>query len=477
MNKPKAQQIDTNQRPKGLAGTEMVAISALKLNPRNARTHPKRKIKKLARSLDHFGMPCPVLIDRKMRIAAGNARVAAAKLLGWQEVPVLRIEHLSEADLIAYIKVDNRLAEEAAWNKEMLAIELQVLIDLDYSIELTGFDQAEVDDILENQAKAEIDNAEDELPPAPESGLAVTQLNDLWLLGGHRLFCGDATDAASYQSLLKGSVASLIFTDPPYNVPIGGHVSGLGKAQHREFAMASGEKTPEEFTGFLQKSMELMAANSAPGSIHYICMDWRHMAEIIAAGESVYTELKNLCVWVKNNGGMGTFYRSRHELIFVFKNGTAPHINNFELGQTGRYRTNVWEYRGVNSFGAERDEALAMHPTVKPVELVADAIRDCSKRNQIVLDPFGGSGTTLIAAEKTGRRGYLIELDPLYCDTIIRRWQAFTGLSALHDGSRGSFDEMEEFTSAEAAEAEAIPPTSDGKIPQGKFLKTGNRHE
>jgi DNA modification methylase len=252
--------------------------------------------------------------------------------------------------------------------------------------------------------------------------------------------------------LLKGSVAALIFTDPPYNVQIDGHVSGLGKAQHREFAMTSGEMSPDEFRKFLENVFRHMATNSADGSIHYICMDWRHMAEIIAAGESVYTELKNLCVWVKNNGGMGTFYRSRHELVFVFKNGTAPHINNFELGQTGRYRTNVWEYQGVNSFGAERDEALAMHPTVKPVELVADAIKDCSLRNQIVLDPFGGSGTTLIAAEKTGRRGYLMELDPLYCDTIIRRWQAFTGQSALHDGSRGSFDEMEEFRNAEATE-------------------------
>lgn len=250
----------------------------------------------------------------------------------------------------------------------------------------------------------------------------------------------------------------MVFTDPPYNVPISGHVSGLGKVQHREFAMACGEMTSEEFQEFLATTFRHLANFSADGSIHFVCMDWRHVAEIVAAGDEVYEELKNLCVWVKKNGGMGTFYRSRHELVFAFKNGTAQHVNNFELGQTGRYRTNVWEYAGVNSFGSSRETELAMHPTVKPVALVADALRDCSKRGQIVLDPFAGAGTTVIAAEKVGRKAYVLELDPAYCDTIVRRWQVLTGKNATHAESNHSFEELEELRSAGNDAAGAIPP-------------------
>jgi DNA modification methylase len=333
----------------------------------------------------------------------------------------------------------------------MLAIELQGLIELDFSIELAGFDTAEVDLVLDAQAEANAPDRDldDEVPPITEPGNAVTCTGDLWQLGQHCLLCADATDGSSYDRLLGDDRATMIFTDPPYNVPIEGHVSGLGKTHHREFAMASGEMTPDQFRGFLEAVFGHMAAHSMDGAIHFICMDWRHMGETLAAGEAVYSDLKNLCVWAKSNGGMGTFYRSRHELIFVFKNGTTPHINNFELGQTGRYRTNVWEYAGVNSFGPDRDASLAMHPTVKPVALVADAIKDCSRRRQIVLDPFAGSGTTLIAAEKSGRRARVLELDPLYCDTIIRRWQSFTGKRARNVDTGQTFEEMEELRSVE----------------------------
>ena len=454
---------NTHRQTNWPAGTETVAVSTLKPYARNARTHSRRQIKKIAASIERFGFVNPVLIDENNQIIAGHGRVTAAKLLDWQEVPTLRVEHLDEAEKRAYILADNRLAEEAGWDTEILAIELQGLIDLDFSIELTGFDMAEVDLLLDGDAetKAPDRNIEDEIPPFPASGAAVTRPGDLWKIGQHRLFCGDATADASYTSLLGGVKASLIFTDPPFNLKIRGHVSGLGKAQHREFAMASGEMTSDEFRGFLENVFGHMAAHSADGSIHFIVRDWRHMAETLAAGESVYSEFKNLCVWVKSNGGMGTFFRSRHELVFAFKNGTAAHINNFELGQTGRYRTNVWEYAGVNSFGRDRDAALAMHPTVKPVALVADAIRDCSKRRQIVLDPFAGSGTTLIAAEKTGRRAYILELDPLYCDTIIRRWQAFTGKFVMHGDTNRSFEEIGELRVAEAAAAEAPSPDDD----------------
>ena len=210
-------------------------------------------------------------------------------------------------------------------------------------------------------------------------------------------------------------------------MPIDGHVTGLGRIKHREFALASGEMDETAFTAFLRDSLEAAASQLMDGAIAYVCMDWRHMREVLAAGHAVFSDLKNMCVWNKTNGGMGSFYRSKHELVFVFKKGTAPHINTFGLGDTGRYRTNVWDYPGISSLGAARDEELAMHPTVKPVALIADAIKDCSRRGDIILDVFGGSGSTLIAADQCGRHARLIEIDPLYCDTIIRRFERLAG--------------------------------------------------
>lgn len=445
---------------RGLEGTVQTAVAHLKPHDRQARTHSKRQIRKIAASIEQFGFVNPVLIDGHNSIITGHGRIEAAKLLGWVEVPTLRVDHLSDAEKRAYILADNRLAEEAGWDPEILAIELQGLIDIGFSIELTGFDLAEVDQIIEAQShdKAAGSDCDDKLPSVREDGFVISRVGDLWELGSHRLLCGDATSAASYQKLLGEDVASLVFTDPPYNVPISGHVCGLGKVQHREFPMASGEMSSDTFQEFLATVFGHMAKHSADGSIHYVCMDWRHMREILVAGDAIYEECKNLCVWVKSNGGMGTFYRSRHELVFVFKSGTAAHINTFELGQTGRYRTNIWEYPGVNSFGEGRDTALAMHPTVKPVALVADAIKDCSKQRQIVLDPFGGSGTTLIAAEKTGRRARLLELDPAYCDTIVRRWQNLTGKHARCAETGVHFDTLEVERGAEMLVSPAPNP-------------------
>ena len=243
---------------------------------------------------------------------------------------------------------------------------------------------------------------------------------DLWQLGPHRLICGDALDPRIVADLLDSEKAEMVFTDPPYNVAIDGNVSGLGKVRHREFAMASGEMTRAEFTAFLSSAFANLVAYSLDGSIHFVCMDWRHVGEMLEAGAANYAELKNMIVWVKDNGGMGSFYRSRHELIFAFKNGVAPHLNSFELGQNGRYRTNVWEYRGVNTLKSGRLEELALHPTVKPVAMIVDAIKDVSRRAGIVLDLFGGSGSSLIAAHKTGRRARVCELDPVYCDRILQ---------------------------------------------------------
>lgn len=338
---------------------------------------------------------------------------------------------------------DNKLALNAGWDREVLAIELQALVDLEFDMELTGFSLAEIDLALDEAREADPaagDAAHDAVPDMV--GPAVSRLGDLWLLGRHRLLCGDARNSQDYAILLGAEKADLVFTDPPYNVPIDGHVSGLGKVRHREFAFASGEMSEAQFTVFLTETLSAASAAMRDGAIAFVCMDWRHMSELLAAGHEAFTELKNLVVWNKTNGGMGTFYRSKHELIFVFKKGTAEHTNSFGLGDTGRYRTNVWDYAGISSMTASRGEELAMHPTVKPVALVADAIRDCSRRGEVVLDAFGGSGSTLIAAEKTGRSARLIEFDPLYCDTIIRRWERLTGKRATLQSSGAVFDDV-----------------------------------
>ncbi|WP_299847842.1 DNA methyltransferase [uncultured Roseovarius sp.] len=378
-----------------------------------------------AESIEAFGFTNPVLIDERRTILAGHGRVAGAKLLGMTEVPCLRLDHMSDDEKRAYVLADNKLALNAGWDEDLLAAELGALTsaDLDFDVSITGFSIPEIDNVLEAVSPEELGDPEDDVMPfdAP----ARVQLGDIWQLGPHRLICGDALEADVVCALMDGGEARMAFSDPPYNVPIDRHVGNSGKIQHREFAMASGEMSEAEFTGFLATACQNLADHSVDGSIHFICMDWRHMSEMLEAGQGAYAELKNLIVWAKDNGGMGTFYRSRHELIFAFKKGTAPHINTFELGQHGRYRTNVWEYRGVNSRHAGRMEELALHPTVKPVQMIADAIRDVSARGDIVLDIFGGSGSTLIAAEKTGRRGYLCELDPIYCDRILARWEAY----------------------------------------------------
>ncbi|MEM0948212.1 MAG: DNA methyltransferase [Pseudomonadota bacterium] len=407
-------------------------VDALKPWSANARTHSPKQIRQIAASIETFGFTNPVLIDGERRILAGHGRVSAARHLGLSEVPCLRLEDMSEAQKRAYVIADNRLAENAGWDHETLAIELASLAeaDLDFDIGVLGFDSSEIDLIIEEAAAEDRSDPEDDaLPDLAEH--AVTRPGDLWQLGSHRIICGDVRDYATVDDLMMGERARMVFADPPYNVPIHGHVCGSGAIRHREFAMASGEMDKATFTAFLRKAFEAFVRVSANGSIHFICMDWRHLDEILAAGQEVYTELKNLIVWTKDNGGMGSFYRSRHELIFAFKAGRAPHVNSFGLGESGRYRTNVWEYRGISSGGAGRLEQLALHPTVKPVAMIADALRDCSERADVVLDGFGGSGSTLIAAERTGRKARVVEIDPVYVDRTIRRWQAMTHDDAL----------------------------------------------
>jgi DNA modification methylase len=350
---------------------------------------------------------------------------------------------------MALMIADNKLTENSHWDERLLAEQIKFLCaaELDFSLEATGFEIGEIDvflDVLTPVQEGESDPA-DAVHEAAES-TPITKTGDLWLLDRHRVLCGNSLNENTFQLLMENSKAAMIFLDPPYNVPIAGHATGLGSIQHRDFAMAKGEMSKGEFTDFLAQSFRLLARFSKDGSIHYVCTDWRHTRELLDAGQQIYSELKNLCVWVKDNGGMGTFYRSQHELIFVFKAGGGSHRNNFQLGQYGRYRTNVWQYAGVNSFSRNTEEGnlLELHPTVKPVALVADAIMDVSARGDIVLDAFLGSGTTVIAAERTGRVCYGVEIDPAYVDTAVRRWQAFTGKAATHGISGRSFTELEQ---------------------------------
>jgi hypothetical protein len=422
-------------------------VADLQLDPCNPRVHKARQLRQIANSIEAFGFNVPVLVDGSLKVIAGHGRIMACRLLGWTSVPTICLEHLTEAQARAFTIADNRLTEISAWDDHLLAEQLRDLaaLDLDFSIEATGFEMAEIDLRIGalNLTPDPEDDPADNMQSWP-AGPPVSRTGDLWLLGRHRVLCGDALREADYRTLMGDGRAGVVFADPPYNVPIDGHASGLGAIRHREFVMAAGEMTEAEFTRFLTQVCELLARHSTPASVHFLCMDWRHTGELLVAGQHAYAELKNICVWVKHNAGMGSLYRGQHELVFVFKNRGGRHRNNVQLGQFGRHRSNVWQYPGINSFGrgGEEGNLLALHPTVKPVALVADCLLDCSGRGDIVLDSFLGSGTTVIAAERTGRCCYGVEIDPVYLDTTIRRWQAHTGEAARHAMSGRRFDDL-----------------------------------
>jgi DNA modification methylase len=406
---------------------------------KHPRKHSEKQLVKLAASITQFGFAIPVLIDEAGVIIAGEARVAAARRLKLKSVPVIVAHHWSAAQVRAYRLADNRLAEDAVWDRQALAIELAAIMEIEeVPIEVLGWETAEIDLLLDESD--ELSDPADEQLAVPSD--PVSREGDLWLLGHHRLLCGSSLGAESWALLLNGEQAAMAFTDPPYNVPVTGHVSGLGAVQHAEFAMASGEMSKPEFTAFLTTFIAGMMPHLKDGAVLDLCMDWRHMGELLAAIEGNGLALINLCAWNKTNGGMGSLYRSKHELIFIAKKGTAPHTNNVELGRHGRYRTNVWDYSGVNTFGKSRMADLANHPTVKPIALVADAIRDVSKAGEVVLDAFMGSGTTILAAERTKRRGYGIEIAPGYVDVAIRRWEAMTGGQAALAATGQTFGQV-----------------------------------
>jgi DNA modification methylase len=422
---------------------EIVAIEDLKPNARNAKKHPDRQIAILQENFEHIGFTNPIHVDENNKILAGHARYLAARRSGFDHLPVIRHAHLSAAKKRAFAIADNKIAELGEWDMDVLAEELSYLFDpqtdLSFDPRSIGFETVELDQIIVGD-----DNDADRADLADEpilasTGPAVTQPGDIWCCGEHRLICGDATNMEDYIALLGMDMAQMVFTDPPYNVPNAGHVTGRDGV--REFAMAHGEMTSEEFVAFLSLVFANTLGVMVDGAVAYFCMDWRHLPELWAAAEPMLGKPKNLICWVKTNAGMGSFYRSQHEMISVHA-APGKSINNFGLGGKGRHRSNVWKYPGFSSFGRGRDKALAMHPTVKPVAMVADALMDCSNRGGIVLDPFAGSGTTMIAAERTGRRARLIEIDPVYCDVTVERWQTFSCKTARLAETNETYDEV-----------------------------------
>lgn len=439
---------------------QLLAVEDIKANPRNARTHSKKQVRQIADSIKAFGFVVPVLIDEMRMLIAGHGRLEAARLLGLQEVPAITLEGLSEAKKRALMIADNKIAENAGWDRQRLAVELpelgELLIADGLDLSITGFAAVEIDQLASDFETDPSDPADD-IDSDWLAASPVSRPGDLWQLGPHRLLCGDARSPETLERLMLQDRAAMAFLDPPYNVAIKSIV-GRGRTKHAEFAMASGEMSEEDFIAFLEAGLGTAAAWSRPGAVHFVCMDWRHLGELLAAGRSVYGATLNLVVWAKTNAGQGSFYRSQHELIGVFRVGEAPHLNNIELGRHGRSRSNVWHYAGVNGFRAGRMDELGSHPTVKPVALVADTIKDCTRRGDVVLDTFAGAGTTLLAAERVGRRAYAVELEPRYVDVTIRRWQAFTKRDAIRADDHLTFDEV----AAKGGPAGAAQPEPTG---------------
>lgn len=430
---------------------ELVRISDIRPNPKNARKHSDHQIELLMASIRAFGFIGVIVLDEHGIIVAGHGRVEAARRLGFASLPCLRVEHLTSEAKAALALADNRLAELSSWDDDALGAALGELssVELDFDVEVTGFDTVDLDRLLGDEvherhidrrvSDKSVDPA-DEIPEAPSDLPSVSKLGMTWQLGAHHIVHGDALDPSAFERLLPGEIVTQIVTNPPYNVPNSGHVSSKG---FREFLMAKVDMSPGQFTDFLTQVFNNSTNQLRDEAILHVCMDWRHMGEMHNAAAAAKLSLKNMCVWAKPSPGQGTFYRSQHELVFVLKHGAAPHINNFGLGGRGRTRSNVWKYPAVRGARTGVNDPDGGHPTVKPVALIQDAIRDCSLRGDIILDPFGGSGTTLIAAERIGRRARLIELDGHYVDLTIRRWQATTGGNAIEKDSGMTFNELE----------------------------------
>jgi DNA modification methylase len=388
----------------------------------NARLHPRKQIDQLKSSISEFGFTNPILVDKAGVVIAGHGRLMAARELALKKVPAIQLGSLTPTQVRALRLADNKIALNSGWDTDLLRIELGELqsSDIEIDLKVTGFSGGEIDVLLSPRA----DPDDDLIPAVPAK--PQTNPGDIWVLDEHRVGCGDGRDPDFVRKVIGDeSSVDCSFLDPPYNVRIQGHANV--KSKHREFAMASGELTDAACRTFLAETLGTCVALSRNGAVHFVCMDWRHLEDLRAVGGELYGELLNLCVWNKSNAGMGSLYRSKHELVSVYRVGDAPHLNAVELGRHGRNRTNVWDYPSVNTFKGNKRGDLQLHPTVKPTAMVADAILDVTRRSDLVLDVFVGSGTTLIACERIGRRFRGIDIDPAYVDVAVERWTAMTG--------------------------------------------------
>jgi DNA modification methylase len=416
----------------------MRSVSDLKPSARNPRRHPKKQVDDIVRSISTFGFTNPILIDEHDEVIAGHGRLIAAKKMRLNDVPTLILNGLNDEQKRALRIADNKIAQGSSWDTDLLNSELVALSEpkLGFDISLTGFSGPEIDVAL-RRVGGKIDDA----PGKEWAPPTAVQTGDIWLLGQHRIACGDCRDQDLMARLMHHAVADVAFLDPPYNVPISGFA--VARGAHADFGEAVGEMSPDEFTQFLSVTLGAAARATKSGGVHFVAMDWRHLSELHRAGEVVYSQMLNMCVWNKSNAGMGSLYRSKHELIMVFKVGDEPYFNAVELGRHGRNRTNVWDYSSVNTFNKARQSELKLHPTVKPAQMVADAILDVSQPGELVLDTFLGSGTTLVAAEQTRRRFCGVEIDPGYIEVAMDRWARLTCMTPTLEATGETLEEVQ----------------------------------
>jgi DNA modification methylase len=428
---------------------QIMALSALRPSPHRTRRSTAAHVRRLMASISDLGFTVPILV-REGEIVDGHVRVEAATRLGLDHVPAIEVAHLSPTEIRKLMLAINRSGELGEWDLDQLRIEIAELVDLEVDLSSTGFSAQEIDIILLDDTGEEEGATDEDIPDVPQ--VPVTRAGDLWLLGDHRILCSNALDREVYAQLLDGRTIDAVLTDPPYNVPIAGNVSGLGKKTHAEFLMASGELNDAEWQAFLDKVLARLSAPLADGGVAFVFMDWRSIHRLYAAGFAAGLSLINLIVWYKQAGAMGSLYRSAHELIAVFCKGKTPRVNQVELGRHGRNRTNLWLAPGANRRGSSANEMLEAHATPKPVELCVDALLDVTERGDTVLDIFLGSGTTLIAAEKTGRACCGIEIDAGFVDVIVRRWERLTGQDAVLADTGETFTELSAVRNAERAD-------------------------
>jgi DNA modification methylase len=429
----------------GSMGVRSMPISLIKPNPQNARTHSAKQVGQIKNSIVSFGFTNPLLVSEDGELIAGHGRYEAAKEIGLATVPVIVVAGLSPAKQRALAIADNKIAANAGWDRERLAIEIPELAEVlkpeGLDVSILGFEPIEIDR-LQTDFEEEAADAEDDIDPSWSTAtFPVSKAGDLWLLGSHKILCGDASSMTDIGRLMADCRADAAFLDPAHHVRVGA-VRGRNKTRRREFGAPSEGLSSRDYVQFLGRALGTAASVSRAGAIHFVCADWRHIGELMTAAKQVYGEVINIAVWVKANADLGSFYRNQHELIGVFRVGKAPRVDNLELGRRGRSRSNVWRYAGVNAFRAGRMDELRSHPTAKPVALAADAIKDCTQRDDVILDTFAGSGTTVLAAERVGRHTRALEIDPRFVDLTIRRWQTFTRRDARHAGSGLSFDDV-----------------------------------